>query len=395
MSTDNNSRIISLDLLRGAVMVIMALDHVRDYVHYGAFMADPTNLTTTTPALFFTRWITHFCAPVFVFLAGTSAYMYDIKRSDKRKTARFLWTRGLWLIFLELTIVNFSLTLDVHKSLWILEVIWAIGFSMICLSALIFLPRMWLMAIGLILVFGHNLTDGLPVQGFDPLSILWYVFHRPNALFLSPDNAILIGYPVLPWIGVMTLGYVFGGLYQPDFDPSRRKAWLLRLGFSAIALFLLLRTFNVYGDARLWAPQSTLAFSVISFFNTTKYPPSLLFLLMTLGPAMLFLYAVEGVRNKITSFFVTFGRVPLFYFIIHLYLAHLLGVIGVLNQGRPWTDIVLNVKALSSTALQGYGYSLPVTYLAWMGVVLIMYPLCRWYERYKRNHRDKWWLSYL
>ncbi len=395
MPNGNSHRVLSLDLLRGVVMVIMALDHIRDYIYYGAFANDPTNLATTTPPLFFTRWITHFCAPVFVFLAGAAAFLYGLRQGDTKKTALFLWTRGVWLIFVELAIVNLGLSFDIHYSFHILQVIWAIGISMICLSALIRLPQKALLAFGLLVVAGHNLLDGITFQGHGPLDIMWYLLHQQNLLVISPDSVVLIAYPVLPWIGVMALGYVFGSLYDPGFDTMRRKALLWKMGLGAVALFFLLRTFNWYGDPAHWAPQSSFAFSVISFFNTTKYPPSLVYLCMTIGPALLFMYWAEGKNLRPQNFFSTIGRVPFFYYVIHFFVAHLIGELGVLYAGRPWTDGVLSAQNFLNPRLADYGYSLPVTYAAWALVIAIMYPLCRWYDRYKRNNRDKWWLSYL
>lgn len=397
MSNENTGRVLSLDLLRGIVMVIMALDHIRDFVHQGTYFNDPTNLATTTPALFFTRWITHFCAPVFVFLAGTAAFLYGVRKQTTAQTARFLLTRGAWLLIIDATIVNLGITFDIHYSLHILQVIWAIGISMICLSGLIYLPKKVLLALGLLIVAGHNLLDGILFQGKSPLEIGWYILHQPQLLTLSPDSMILVAYPVLPWIGVMALGYVFGTLYGPAVEAPKRKNLLWKLGLGAIGLFVLLRTFNLYGESNHWAPQNTAVFSVLSFFNTSKYPPSLIYLLMTIGPAMLFLSWAEDRFKRPQNFFSTIGRVPFFYYILHFYLAHLIGVIGVIYAGLPWTYSILSAQSFITPdpKLLNYGYSLPVTYGAWALVIVIMYPLCRWYDRYKRNNRDKWWLSYL
>ncbi len=395
MAQENNLRIISLDLLRGLVMVIMALDHVRDFTHYGSYFVDPTNLTTTNPALFYTRWITHFCAPVFVFLAGTSAFLYGLRQNSPKALARFLFTRGLWLIFIELAVVNFGISFDITYSIQFLQVIWAIGFSMICLSGLIFLPKKVLLAIGLLLVFGHNLLDGFAMEGKSLPALLWYVLHQANFLVYSPNSVVFIVYPVLPWIGLMALGYCFGQLYSPGFEAAKRRALLWKMGLAAIGLFLLLRTFNIYGEPSHWAPQKDFAFSIISFFNASKYPPSLLYLLMTIGPALLFLAWAENRFSRQSNFFATIGRVPFFYYIVHFYVAHFMGVLGVLYAGRPWTDIILSAQNFMNPKLLDYGYSLAVTYGVWLLVVAIMYPLCRWYDRYKRNNRDKWWLSYL
>ncbi len=391
----SNPRIISLDLLRGIVMVIMALDHVRDFTHYGSYFNDPTDLSTTNPALFFTRWITHFCAPIFVFLAGTSAFLYGIRQDRPQALSRFLFTRGLWLIFMELTVVNLGISFDFSFSLQFLQVIWAIGFSMVCLSGLIFLPKKVLLAICVALVAGHNLLDGIVMEGSSLSAILWYVLHQGAFLPYGSDSAVFIAYPVLPWIGLMALGYVFGELYAPGFEAAKRRALLWKIGMAAIALFVLLRTFNIYGEASHWSPQRDFAFSVISFFNPTKYPPSLIYLLMTIGPALLFLAWAETRFRSQGNFFATIGRVPFFYYVIHFYVVHFIGVLGVWYAGRPWTDIILSAPNMMNPKLLDYGYPLVVTYAAWLLVIAIMYPMCKWYDRYKRNHRDKWWLSYL
>ncbi|MBV6443421.1 MAG: DUF1624 domain-containing protein [Haliscomenobacteraceae bacterium CHB4] len=394
---ENTSRVISLDLLRGIVMVIMALDHVRDFTHYGTFFNDPTNLATTNPALFFTRWITHFCAPIFVFLAGTSAFLYGVRRGSTRALSRFLLTRGLWLIFMELTVINLGISFDISFSLHIFQVIWAIGLSMICLGGLVYLPKNALIAIGLLIVACHNLLDGIAMQGTSLPAVVWYFLHQANFLLTGPNSAVFIVYPVLPWIGLMALGYAFGHWYRPGSDSARRKAFLWKAGLVAIGLFVFLRTFNIYGDPRHWAPQKDFVFSVLSFLNTTKYPPSLLYLLMTLGPAMLFLYWAEDRFKRQEGFFATIGRVPFFYYILHFYVVHIVSVLGVLYAGLPWRYNQLSAQNMAQPEpeLLQYGYPLIVTYSIWLLVIAIMYPLCKWYDRYKRNNRDKWWLSYL
>lgn len=287
MKTITKHRIESIDILRGVVMVIMALDHVRDYFHYGSFFIDPTNLATTTPLLFFTRFITNFCAPVFVFLSGTSAFLYGTNKS-KSQLFKFLFTRGIWLIFLEIVVNTFIWTFDVTYSLQIFQVIFAIGFSMVCLSFLIFLPKKVILIIGIILVAGHNALDGVVTQGQAVSSIIWYFLHQDNALVYSSNYIVLLRYPLIPWIGLMALGYLFGTSYQKDFDATVRKKWLLRLGVGSITLFFILRGLNVYGDLVPWTVQDATTKTILSFFKVTKYPPSLLFIYITLGPALLF-----------------------------------------------------------------------------------------------------------
>jgi uncharacterized membrane protein len=387
-------RIESIDLLRGVVMVIMALDHVRDYFHLGSFYINPTDLETTTPLLFFTRFITHFCAPVFVFLAGTSAFLYGSKK-PKPELFRFLFTRGIWLVFLEIVVNNLIWTFDITYSLQIFQVIWAIGFSMVCLSFLIYLPKYVILIIGVLLIAGHNILDGIIVQGKSFQDIIWYALHQQNWIVFNADHVVAIQYPLIPWIGIMALGYIFGTLYSRDFDPSLRKKWLLRLGAGSIILFLVLRGINVYGDLVPWSIQATPTRTFLSFFNVTKYPPSLLFFLITLGPSILFLFAFENIKNKLTDFFLVFGRVPLFYYFMHMLMIHSFAIIGILIFGGNWRDMIITAEGLLNETLLTYGYSLFVVYLVWIGVVALLYPFCKKYMNYKTDNKDKWWLSYL
>ncbi|MGJ8592473.1 MAG: DUF1624 domain-containing protein [Aquaticitalea sp.] len=388
------NRIESIDVLRGVVMVIMALDHVRDYFHYGSFFNDPTNLETTTPLLFFTRFITHYCAPVFVFLAGTSAFLYGRKKA-KGELFKFLFTRGSWLILLELVVNNLIWTFDLTYSFPIVQVIWAIGVSMIFLSFLIYLPKKVILAIGLLLVIGHNALDGIVMEGRSFQSIVWYFLHQQQEIILGPDFLFLIQYPLIPWIGLMAMGYCFGQLYTKDFDATVRKNWLLNLGFASIGLFFLLRSLNLYGDLVPWTLQDTTTKTILSFFNVTKYPPSLLYFCITLGPSMLFLYAFETTKNKLTDFFLVFGRVPLFYYFLHVFVIHIFAIIGMLIFGGNWHDMILTAESFLNEKLSTYGYSLFVVYLVWICIVLFLYPFSKKYMIYKTNNKDKWWLSYL
>ncbi|MFD2824213.1 DUF1624 domain-containing protein [Lacinutrix iliipiscaria] len=390
------NRIQSIDILRGLVMIIMALDHVRDYTNYGYLFLDPTAIETTTPLLFFTRWITHFCAPVFVFLAGTSAFLYGSKKTSKKDLAKFLFTRGLWLIFIELIVVNFAWTFDFNLGLHIFQVIWAIGVCMILLAALIYLHKKLLLFIGLIIVFGHNALDSITMQGNDVLSVLWYFIHQENFLvFNNGESLFFIAYPILPWLGIMILGYCFGHFYQKDFNAIERKKWLLLLGFSSIALFIILRYINVYGDLTPWSTQKNTTFTFLSFLNVTKYPPSLVFTLMTLGPAILFLYCIETIENTLTKILVTIGRVPFFYYILHLFLIHIFGLIGLVLLGESWKELILTPSRFLSGYLADKGFDLWVTYAVWLLVIIVLYPFCKMYMKYKLNNKDKWWLSYL
>ena len=396
-SKDKNAsapRITSIDLLRGLVMVLMALDHVRMYFGVGTWYASPTDLATTTPGLFFTRWITHFCAPVFVFLAGTSAFLRGAKGASKSQTAWFLLTRGIWLVVVEVAIVNFGWTFDVTYSLLILQVIWAIGISMIVLAALVFLPTQAIVVVGLIIIFGHNLLDPLRRHGLGFLDYAWYVLHQPQ-LVVANGRLISIFYPVLPWAGLMVLGYAFGSLFGNDVPAARRTVLLLASGIAALALFLILRLFNLYGEP---IPRQTLdsdTFTLLSFLNTTKYPPSLQFLLMTMGPALVFLALIEYARPQATNPLVVFGRVPFFFYIVHIYLIHALAMMTLALTGWDWREYILSAPRFRSGRLEGFGFGLEAVYSIWAIVVILLYPLCRWYQQVRQNHPGKWWLSYL
>ena len=389
-----NVRIPSIDLLRGLVMILMALDHVRMYFGYGTWYSEPTDLASTTPGLFFTRWVTHFCAPVFVFLAGTSAFLAGTKKQSVKELARHLLRRGLWLVLVEALIVNFAWTFDITYSFIILQVIWAIGISMMVLAALVFLPDRLILLIGLILIFGHNLLDGIHVQGNRLPAVAWYILHQRQALSIGRSLVSFV-YPVLPWIGLMAVGYVCGTLYRPGFPPERRKRWLRAIGVGATLLFILLRTFNLYGEPGDWQVMGSPLFTVMAFLNTTKYPPSLQFLLMTMGPALVFLALSESIRLGLTQPLLTFGRVPFFFYVVHLYLIHALATAWLAYSGRDWNEYILSAAALFSGTLSDFGLSLPGVYFVWFVVSLLLYPLCRWYQQYKERHASRWWLSYL
>ena len=387
-------RIPSIDFLRGVVMIIMALDHVRMYFGHGTWYSEPTNLSTTTPLLFFTRWITHFCAPVFVFLTGTSAFLYGSNQARTSQVALYLFMRGLWLVFAELIVVNFAWTFDITFSFRILQVIWAIGLSMIILSTLVFLPVKIIIVMGALITFGHNLLDPIEVNGTSTSDLIWYVLHQPNTLFLG-NTIVSLVYPVLPWLGLMILGYGFGMLYASDYSEATKRRWLLGIGLGAMLLFISLRGFNLYGEPRGWSTQRSFIFTMMSFLNTSKYPPSLHFLLMTMGPALVFLTWSEKIRNRFTNPVVIFGRVPFFFYIIHLYLIHALALLALVFSGRDWHEYILSAQGLSSGTLSNFGLSLEAVYFVWILVVMLLYPLCKWYQIYKEKNPEKWWLSYL
>ncbi|MGS2719802.1 DUF1624 domain-containing protein [Paraglaciecola aestuariivivens] len=391
----HSKRIESLDMLRGLVIVLMALDHVRDYIHLGAFLYDPTDLETTTGPIFATRWITHLCAPIFVYLAGMSAYLYASKVKSQGKTAQFLLTRGLWLIFLECTLITFLWTFDPSYNFINLQVIWAIGFSMLALSALIYLPIKWLLLLSLVIIFGHNLLDSYTAQGSDFSSILWYLFHQSNFIQFSENFAVAFSYPVLPWIGVMVLGYCSGQLYTHFSNTQERQKMLRWMALGMLLLFVLVRYFNLYGDLKPWEEQASTLLTFMSYMNVTKYPPSLVFILVTLGLGLLFLAYFEAAQNKITHWLVVYGRVPFLFYILHLFLAHFLGNILAILQGGSWSDLVMTSELFESGKLLEHGVSLPLTYLVWIAVVLILYWPCKQYHAYRANNPQKWYLKYL
>ena len=387
-------RLESIDLLRGLVMVIMALDHVRDYFHANAFIAEPTDLSQTSTLLFLTRWITHLCAPIFVFLAGTSAFLYGVRRS-KAELAFFLLTRGMWLVVAELFIVTFEWTFNPTYPIFTLQVIWAIGAGMICLSALIHLNRPAVLLLGIVLVTGHNLLDSVHVPGSGVGSFLWALLHETGR-FSFGSLTFIVRYPLLPWLGILCVGYGFGGLYAPGHDAKQRQHALLFGGFAALLLFFLLRIDNFYGDAAHWSRQASSVFDVLSFINVSKYPPSLQYTLITLGPALLFLAVAERPLNRLTASLATLGRVPMFYYLAHLFLIHLLAILGAVVCGYHWSDMILSTRVNASPQLKGYGFDLGVVYIVWISVVVALYPLCKWFDGYKRrNQSTTWWLSYL
>jgi len=393
-SAVKSKRVESIDLLRGTVMIIMAIDHVRDYFHSGAFQFSPTDLSKTSVFLFFTRLITHYCAPVFVFLAGVSAHLYGVKRT-RAELSFFLLTRGIWLALAEMGIITLEQTFNPGYPMFNLQVIWAIGISMIVLSALVYLDRRIILAIALLLVVGHNLLDTVHVPGDGLGAFLWSLCHEVGTFTFGPLT-FFVHYPVIPWIGIMAAGYCLGHIYTPGFAREKRKTILLWLGFGSLAVFLLLRLSNVYGDASHWSVQKNTVFTFLSILNVTKYPPSLLYALMTLGPAFLFLAVSERPLNKLTSKIAVFGRVPMFYYIVHLFLIHLFAVAGAALSGYHASDMILTTRLNSSPELNGYGFNLATVYAVWAVLIVILYPICRWFDRYKRKYQgQKWWLSYL
>jgi uncharacterized membrane protein len=387
-----NARLASIDLLRGLVMIIMALDHTRDFFHFQAFTNDPLNLNTTTPFLFFTRWITHFCAPVFVFLSGTSIYLQSL-RKNKKTLSLFLITRGFWLILIELFVMSFALTFDSNYSMFILQTIWAIGISMIILGLALWLPFTAILALGLIIFLGHNVLDFIEASHKGNFGLGWSLLHRQNVFPLWGNHKLFIFYPFLPWTGLMMLGYCAGKLFDKSIDGVIRSKILTGIGVGLVVFFVALRALNIYGDPAHWSAQKSPFYTFLSFINTTKYPPSLLFMCMTIGPAILFLAWFGYLRNAFTRIATIYGHVPFLYYVLHFYLLHFLCLILFLMRGHTFSE---GLKTTSPFAFvnAGEGYSLFVVYLIWICVVLALYPVCKWFSDYKRKHK-KWWLSYL
>jgi len=377
-------RLESIDVLRGLIMILMAIDHSRDF--FGNLALNPTNPATTTFPLFFTRWITHFCAPTFFLLTGTGAFLAR-RRKSTRELSLFLFTRGLWLIFLELVVsrgLGWQFNFDYRVTL--LVVLWALGWAMIVLSALVYLPPAAVATFGILMIATHNLLDSVPWTNW-----FWSILHRPNVLFETPRFAVFDAYPLIPWVGVTAAGYSLGQIYS--WPPDRRGAFLLRLGLCLTAAFFVLRAVNFYGDPLPWTRQKSAAFTVLSFLNTTKYPPSLLFLLMTLGPAILFLRAADAGSPRWLRPALIFGKVPMFYYLLHIPLIHLLAVAVCYARYGQVHWMFESPTTFPITPPPGWGYSLPVVYLIWGIVVLTLYPLCRWFAGVRQRRSDAW-LSY-
>ena len=384
-------RVDSIDLLRGVIMVLMALDHTRDF--FGSAAASPTDMATTTPALFLTRWITHICAPVFFLLTGMGAWLVRRRRTTP-ELARYLATRGLWLVFLDVVLFRFLLQFNLDYHVTILTVLWALGWSMIALGGLVFLPPRAVAALGVAMIVTHNLLDPVAPRAFGAFAPVWTVLHAGGVLHASPGNLWIVGYPLIPWIGVMALGYGLGPLYA--LEPARRRALLLRVGLALIVAFVALRAVNGYGDPSRWAAQARPVMTVLSFLNTTKYPPSLLFLLMTLGPAFLLLGLFDRGTPRALAPALTIGRVPMFYYLLHFTVIHLLATLASLVRYGAvhymWESPTPDRYPITQPA--GWPAPLPVIYLAWLTVVLLCYPACRWYAALKARRTDAW-LSYL
>ncbi len=406
-------------------MVIMVLDHTRDFVHGPALHYDPTDLAHSSTAIFMTRWITHFCAPVFVFLAGVSAYLQKMRGKPTGDLSRFLLTRGIWLIAIEIVILHVLVWFNADFSfIGPLQVIWALGWCMVILAGLIHLPRPAIATFGIAMIALHNLLDGVRVPVWDgPGSSipgvwekLWMVLHQAGFVPLlgASSTLVWVQYPLVPWIGVMAAGYAFGAIYE--LGPDRRVRLLRQAGVALTLAFVAIRAINAYGDPQRWSTQPTAIFTVLSFMNTTKYPPSLLYLLMTLGPSLLALSwfdssragsagggpagagggpagAAGGPADGPARVLVTFGRVPLFFYLVQWPLAHSSAIIANLIAGRPFQYLFSTPPAIFNLPW-GTGFRLWVVYVCWAIIILVEYPLCRWFAGVKQRRRD-WWLGYL
>ena len=386
------NRVQSIDLLRGLVMIIMALDHCRDFFHYGVSIGeDPLGFSTTTPFLFLTRWITHFCAPVFVFLSGTSIFLYSNKGKTKKQVAFFLFTRGLFLMAVEILIIE--PLWDFNFTVIYLQVIWAIGLSMVALSILQYLPYKILVFTGLIIVFGHNLLDSINIDTPFLKSVLWSIIHVRHDYLINDDLLFVVAYPFLPWLGLMILGYATGKLFLPEVDPAFRKKTLRITGLISVLLFIIIRFSNLYGDMHLWEAQNSTIFTLLDFINTSKYPPSLLYILMTMGPALILLSFLEKSSNSFSKRIIVFGKVAFFYYVIHVFLIHSMSWLAFFMTGHSWNDLDFDHFRQGSLPLES-GYSLWIVYVVWALVIIILYFPCKWYSKYKATHKH-WWLSYI
>jgi len=375
-------------------MIIMALDHVRDYLFAGSFMYDPLDLTKTSGILFFTRWITHFCAPIFMLLAGTSAFLIGQKKT-KAELSVFLVKRGLWLVFLEMIVVNFGWNFNIAFPMFLFITIWALGISMIALAAIIHLPKKFILILCLVIIAGHDLLDQIHVTG-NTLPAFGWAFLHDQQFFTWHKEMLLVGYPIIPLIALMPLGYCLGQLYTPAYDAAKRSKMLLTIGASALVLFIIIRYANFYGDPVPWSAQKNSFFTFLSFLKVNKYPPSLLYTLLTIGAACVFLGFTEKVQNGLVKVVSVYGRVPMFYYLIHIYIIHIIAMVAsALTPGQNWHIWVLKQPIWFTRDLQGYGFSLPVAYLVWVIIVVALYPLCKRYDAYKQAHKEKWWLSYL
>ncbi|HEY2806700.1 MAG TPA: heparan-alpha-glucosaminide N-acetyltransferase domain-containing protein [Gemmatimonadales bacterium] len=390
-------RLTSIDAVRGLIMIIMALDHVRDFIHRAAASESPTNLATTTPILFMTRWVTHICAPMFMVTAGMGAFLWWQQGRTRRELSTFLLTRGLWLIVLEVTVMRLAYDFDIAQSYPVfLIVLYVLGLCMVTLAALIWLPLRVLAAVSVATIALHNILDRFSAAQFGSYAWIWNLLHQ-SGVFTVGGTVVLVAYPLIPWAAVMALGFCLGQVFL--LEPAARQRFLARTGIALCVAFIALRALNVYGDPQPWSPQHSATFTVLSFLNTTKYPPSLAFLLMTIGPGLLLLAWFD--RHPLTPVnpMVVLGRVPLFFFILHFYAAHAAMVLLALIRYGPaaWSFVWHPSPSMGGPKElypAGFGYDLWVAYAVWIAIVIGLYPVCRWFAGLKARRKD-WWLSYL
>ena len=385
-------RISSIDFTRGVVMIIMALDHVRDMIHINSITQSPTNLQTTTPMLFFTRWITYLCAPVFVFLAGTSAFISFKRKGNVSERRMHLLKRGLWLILLEFTLVNFALFFDFGFHTFIFEVIASTGFGFIILSLLLKLSPKAIGIIGLLIIFCHNLAPGVPFAETSLFKIVLMPFFSPQALPLFLDKVFVMAYPPIPWLGILLIGFASGKFFE--LADEKRKNVFVKIGISALVLFIAMRSINIYGDSVQWSYQKDGLLTFLSFMNVTKYPPSLVFCLVTLGIMFLILAFAEQANERFKDIATTYGKVPLFYFLVHFYLVHIIMLIVMFLQGFHWSQLEFASGSFGRPKQVESGLSLWAIYILWITVVILLYKPCKWFGKYKSIKKNEW-LRYL
>jgi uncharacterized membrane protein len=374
-------------------MIIMALDHVRDFFHTGAMVFQPDDLSRTTVPLFFTRWITHFCAPVFMFTAGLAMFFWWRRGRTKQELSAFLWKRGIWLVLLDLTVIRFALNFSFTSGFLILNVLWALGWSMVALGFLAHLPIRILTVLSISIIALHNLADSITASQFGGAGWVWSILHQPG-VFQAAGVPVLAAYPLIPWIAVMSAGFCFGRVMT--LDETARRRWLFRIGLGLTLAFLAIRGLNIYGDPQPWSFETS-GPTVLSFLRTTKYPPSLDFLLMTLGPAILLLSWFERVRWASANPLIVFGRTPLFFFVVHLFVAHAATIplaLAKYGEASFLRNVLPSLGGDPKLYPPGYGYDLWIVYVVWAVVVVLLYPVCLWFARIKERRRYPW-LSYL
>lgn len=393
-----HNRLTSLDALRGTVMVIMAIDHIRDFFDRYSMSNSPTDLSQTSAIMFFTRWITHFCMPVFMFCAGAAGFLWWNRGNKTRgQLSWFLATRAVWFLALEVSIMNFAYSFNISAhSLILLLVLYIFGACMLLMAALIHLPLRWLSVLSIVIIALHNLLDSYSASRFGNFAWAWRLLHEPGVIMLGNHPAFVV-YPILPWIGVMGAGFCFAGLFALDGTVRRRIT--LRIGLALTGAFLVIRAINVYGDPSRWTTQKSVVFTALSFLNCSKYPASLDYILMTIGPALMLLAWYDRLKFSNRNPLIVFGRVPLFYFVLHFYAIHiLLGIMSYIRYGsRTLSFIFHGIPAMGGPRdvyPPDFGYPLWVTYAIWICMVAALYPICRWFAQYKATHRS-WWLSYL